>query len=266
MNENEADDGASDELELSDAELDDLLGAYALDAVDDDERRAVEKYLLVNPRARAEVEDHREVASLLAFSGATAPDGLWDTITAGLEEAAPAPRGELADVLALDQAGPTTRARATGRPGARWMMGAGWAATAAAAAVVAVVVVNAGDDDGTPTDAIAAAVEEARAEPTSKVVTLVSAEGQSGGEVIIDADGHGFLVADELPSLPKNRTWQLWGVVDGDAISLGILGHSPGLEIFTVEGPVSRVMVTNEEAGGVISNGNLDGSYGGFVG
>ncbi len=51
------------------AELDELLGAYALDAVDADERRRVEDYLAVNPRAAAEVQAHREVATMLAFTG-----------------------------------------------------------------------------------------------------------------------------------------------------------------------------------------------------
>ena len=44
-------------------ELDALLGAYALDALDEDERREVEAYLADNPRARAEVETHRAVAT-----------------------------------------------------------------------------------------------------------------------------------------------------------------------------------------------------------
>ena len=35
-------------------ELEALLGAYALDAVDEDERRAVEDYLVANPRAQAD--------------------------------------------------------------------------------------------------------------------------------------------------------------------------------------------------------------------
>jgi hypothetical protein len=279
MSGNDDSDGTDDvpdrrdpDVTLSDGELDELLGAFALDAVDDDERRAVEQYLLVNPRARAEVEDHREVASLLAWSGAAAPEGLWDKITAGLEETAPAPRGALASVLAQEVA-PVATARSSGRASARakarWLVGAAWVATAAAAAAVAVLVVDSGDDTG-PRDAIEApleaALEDARSAPTSKIVTLVSADGQPGGEVIIDADGHGFLVADELPSLPENRTWQLWGVVDGDAISLGILGNSPDLEMFTVEGSVTQVIVTNEREGGVISDGNLEGSYGGFVG
>jgi anti-sigma factor RsiW len=55
-------------------ELDELLGAYALDAVSDEERQAIEEYLLVDPRARQEVAEHREVATLLAWTGTAAPD------------------------------------------------------------------------------------------------------------------------------------------------------------------------------------------------
>ena len=102
MTGDERDEQGVESAALSDGELDELLGAYALDAVDEDERRAVEAYLVVNPRARAEVAEHREVASLLAWSGAAAPDGLWDRIAANLDEPAPTPRGELAAVLALD--------------------------------------------------------------------------------------------------------------------------------------------------------------------
>ena len=82
---------------------------------------------------------------------------------------------------------------------------------------------------------------------------------------MIDGEGHGFLVADRLPALADDRTWQLWGVVDGEAISLGILGHSPEIETFTVRGPVTQVVVTNEVAGGVITNGNPDGAFAGAL-
>jgi hypothetical protein len=144
-----------------------------------------------------------------------------------------------------------------------------WIATAAAAAVAAVVVVNDGDDsDGQQAidSPLVVALERAREDEGSTIARLTSADGTPGGEVVIDEDGRGFLVADELPSLPENRTWQLWGVVDGTAISLGILGNSPDIAVFTVEGPVSQVIVTNEVAGGVATGGNPDGAYGGFVG
>jgi anti-sigma factor RsiW len=60
--------------ELSRRELDELLGAYALDAVDEDEREQVEAYLDRTPEARSLVAEYRETATLLADSG-TAPPG-----------------------------------------------------------------------------------------------------------------------------------------------------------------------------------------------
>ena len=66
--------------ELTHDELQALIGAYALDAVDADEREAMELHLLECPRCRAEVAEHREVAAFLAHNGHTAPEGLWDRI------------------------------------------------------------------------------------------------------------------------------------------------------------------------------------------
>jgi anti-sigma factor RsiW len=75
--------------QLKHEEIADLLGAYALDAVEPDEAELVEAHLATCPRCRDEVRDHREVASLLAYSGAAAPPGLWDSLAAALEEPAP---------------------------------------------------------------------------------------------------------------------------------------------------------------------------------
>ena len=72
-------------------ELDDLLGAYALDAVSADESRRIEEYLAINPRAAAEVQEHREVATMLAFTGMDAPEGLWSKIEQELDAPAPEP-------------------------------------------------------------------------------------------------------------------------------------------------------------------------------
>ncbi|MDQ3738889.1 MAG: hypothetical protein M3337_06950 [Actinomycetota bacterium] len=80
---------------MEDHELEELLGSYALDAVGDEESREVGQYLERNPRARAEVESHREVAAHLAFGGATPPPGIWDRIAAELHSGAPAPDSRL---------------------------------------------------------------------------------------------------------------------------------------------------------------------------
>lgn len=75
---------------LSHPDYEQLLGAYALDAVDGAEAAAVDLHLLECPRCRAEVALHRETAGLLAHAGASAPDGLWNRISGQLREAPPA--------------------------------------------------------------------------------------------------------------------------------------------------------------------------------
>ena len=87
---------------------------------------------------------------------------------------------------------------------------------------------------------------------------------------MIDEDGHGFIRAGALPSLPDGQTYQLWGVVDTGAaepvvISLGIFGPRPELETFTTNTTVVALAITIENAPGVISNGNPEGIYVGEV-
>jgi anti-sigma factor RsiW len=237
---------------------DELLGAYALDALDDDERRAVDEYLQVNPGALAEVHQHREVATMLAWTTMAPPDGLWDRIAASLDEEAPVPRGELAKVLPLAR-----------RERPRWLLPAvAWVAASAAAAAVAVLVVGAIGGDPSPSSPLAAAVAEARADRDARVTTLVSADGKVQVPAVIDGDGHGFLEAQALPDLPADRTYQLWGVVGDQVISLGVIGGSPTIAPFSVDGDVvvAALVITNEVAGGVVSDGNPEGAFVGTLG
>ena len=67
--------------ELTPAELDELLAAYALDAVDAEEREQLDAYLERSPDAAREIAELQETAALLAFTGPDdAPDTLWDRI------------------------------------------------------------------------------------------------------------------------------------------------------------------------------------------
>ena len=233
-------------------ELDELLGAYALDAVDDDERRRVEDYLEVNPRAASEVQAHREVATMLAFTGMDAPEDLWGRISAEIGEQAPPPGPELARVLSIDDHPRRSRISAI----------APWVVSAAAAAVLAFVAIGIADRADAPNDPLASALEIAESDRDSVTTTLVSETSEASAEAIIDQDGHGFVVAQNLPTLPENQTYQLWGVVeDGQVISLGIFGPNPEIETFTVEGPVSALAITIEEFPGVISDGNPNGAF-----
>ena len=233
-------------------ELDELLGAYALDAVDDDDRRRVEDYLEVNPRASAEVQAHREVATMLAFTGMNAPVDLWGRIADEIGEQAPPPGPELARVLSFDEH-PRRR---------RISVIAPWLMSAAAAAVIVFVAIGLADSADAPNEPLADAVEVARADRDSIITTLVAEGSEVYAEAIIDQDGHGYVLARELPTLPYGQTYQLWGVVEGgDVISLGIFGPNPEIETFTVEGNVAALAITIEQYPGVISDGNPDGAF-----
>ena len=248
-------DGEVDDMDGSSRDiygLDELLGAYALDAVDDVERQRVDEYVAVNPRAAAEVQAHREVATMLAFSGMDAPDGLWGRIAGEIGDEAPPVGPELAKVLSIEDR-PHRRRIADVAP---------WIASAAAAAVIAFVAIGLADRADAPDEPLASAFELALADGDSLTTTLVSEASDASADAVIDRDGHGFVVARDLPTLPDGQTYQLWGVVeDGQVISLGIFGSDPEVETFTVEVPVTALAITIEQYPGVISDGNPDGAF-----
>ncbi len=74
----------------TEAEIEELLGAYALDALEPEEAALVEEHLRTCVRCSAEVARHHEVAGLMANSGGDAPGELWDRIAERLEPV-PAP-------------------------------------------------------------------------------------------------------------------------------------------------------------------------------
>lgn len=66
--------------ELGHGEIEELLGAYALDAVDADERIAVERHLASCRWCTLEVDLHRDAATLLVRGSPTPPLALWQRI------------------------------------------------------------------------------------------------------------------------------------------------------------------------------------------
>ena len=227
-------------------EIAELLGAYALDAVDPDEHAEVEDHLATCAKCRAEVAEHREVAALLANTGATAPDGLWDRIS-GTLDAAPPP---------IDL-GAVRRRR-------RWMPSQAALGAAAAAAVVVVALLGwqindqgqrIDDLQAALTDPLVPAFEEALDDPDSQVFELASADGGLKVRGAILSDGTGYLRASSLPDLDAGRTYQLWGITGEQAVSLGVLGDEPGVVTFRSVG-YRVIAVTEEVAPGVIQSQN----------
>jgi hypothetical protein len=255
-------------------ELDELLGAYALDAVEPDERDAIEHYMATNPRARAEVEQHREVATMLAITGAPAPEGLWDRITSAIEGEPPTPGPQLAQVLPPAEMPPRPTPappaespnepprsvmpgrRATPRR-RRWLVGVAGAAAAIVIAVLSVAVVHRGNELDRLRGGVGSALEhgydQALADPRSHTVQLQSSDGLLHAQAVVEPGGQGFLSGQALPALPDGRVYQLWGVLDGDkVVSLGVMGSNPGVSAFSVDPSQLRALaITEEEPGGV---------------
>jgi anti-sigma-K factor RskA len=226
-----------------------LLGAYALDAVDPDEAAAVESHLLTCPRCRDEVAGHLETAAFLASAGAPAPDGVWTRIAASLEEAPP--RLDLTRIPGL--AGRRERRSLPARPVA--------AIAAVAAGVIALLGFQVQEQDER-LDQLSPAIEQrgldeavaaALFDDRSKKVKLVSDSGTLFANAVVQPDGKGYLVGHNLPDLPSGLTYQLWGLAGDQMVSLGVLGAEPAVRAFTAAGDVSVLAVTAEQAGGVAS-------------
>src|SRR3954469_11979402 len=83
-------------VERTHVEMQELLGAYALDATDADETAVIDAHLASCPWCREELRQHREVAAVLAGGAEVAPPAVWSRIAEKLEgdeaPSLPAPR------------------------------------------------------------------------------------------------------------------------------------------------------------------------------
>jgi len=243
---------------LSHREVTDLLGAYALDALEPAELQAVDRHVQVCSECLAEVAEHREVAGLLTPGWAKPPAGLWDKIAASLEEAPPPLN--LAPVVALKRA-QATRTVDKRRPS----LGVGIAAMVAVAAVAMIgfLGVRVADDrrridqyaEQAYPDQLTQSVNAALADPGARKVDLVSTDGYRTAQAVVLPDGTGYMVKSNLPELSKERTYQLWAMVGTSKISVGVLGPEVQHAVpFKMNGPVSALAITDEAAGGVVSS------------
>ncbi len=261
-------------------DIQELLGAFALDAVDSEERDVIDAHLAGCPRCRAEVEGYRETAALLAHSGERAPEGVWDRIATALDEAPPA-----LDLTRITPAPVAPGRRATepvaGAPGDELSgrreakaasrsiplrVAAATMAVAAALTLFLGVALGRNDDgdlgrlervvDAMEKVAVRDVALAALNDPGNERVELASADGRASAQVVRLPDGTGYLVPRTLADLPAGRVYQLWAVRSDAKISLGVLGGRPGVAAFRMTGPVSAYALTEEAAGGVAASEN----------
>jgi anti-sigma factor RsiW len=246
---------------MTHAEIRELLGAYALDAVDRGEAEQIDHHLAGCPECQAEVASYREVAMLMSYSGAPAPPGLWDRIAAGLEEQPPP--------LRLDRL-QTPRHQATSAPAPAFGSRSSGRQTVSArvftavVALAAVVVIGLGIEVvrlNTRTDHLPSTVasqvmiqtyQAASSEFDARHVSLQEANGAKAIPAVILPNGTAYVDARRLPRLAADRTYQLWGKSGGTAapVSLAVMGADPVIQQLSVPSGVRALAVTQERAGG----------------
>jgi hypothetical protein len=252
---------------MSHDEASELLAVAALHAVDAETLAAIEEHAATCPRCLSELDSYRAVAAALGNSVEELPEGLWRNISSQLWER----KGDSTEMppllIGITPADIVPIGSVT-RSSKRMRTVLGAVAFAAAASIVALAfglssaqsqVTNL---QGKLRTASRTAVQQAMATPGHQIVDLSSATNKQLAEFVMLPDGTGYLVKSNMPVLTPNNTYQLWGIVKGSPVSIGVMGSSPGQVTFTLAsspGP-SELAVTVQPAGGSLKPSQIVGS------
>jgi anti-sigma-K factor RskA len=206
---------------MSTHEFDDrhaLAGAYALDAVNDEERAEFEQHLADCADCRAEVADLRAAGAELSASASTPPPAqLREQVLRQIASVPQLPRTEPTTTVT-----PVTPIRPARRRWNRWL--------AAAAAVVllgggaALAVTQPWKASQTQND-IAAQVQQA---PDAQRYQQTLADGSTVTVVRSPSVGRAVLVTQNLATPPNGQTYQMWlQASGGNFVSAGLVPPGP---------------------------------------
>ncbi|SFC31484.1 Protein of unknown function [Nocardioides terrae] len=215
-----------------------LSGAYALDALDADERAEFERHLVGCDACRTEVDSLREAAAELGhLIEATPPAGLRERVLADAAVVRPLPPA----IAAVDR-------RRRRRP-----------LTALIAAAAAVLLVGGGvawhpwDRSSEPTT-VTAADRVLHAPDTQRTGTVTLPHGGSVTVYRSVSLDKAAVVVKDLPDLPDGEVYQMWLQDSRGAMApAGIVGKGVATARMVLDGPASAAVgagMTVEPAGG----------------
>lgn len=223
-------------------ELRELLGAFALDAIDDQrERERVQHFLLDDADARAELHELEQAVGWLGHASPQPSAGSWDAVRRAIAQ-------DLADEAqpsrptdpAPDPEPVTSIADFTARRSARY-----WKPLAAVAAAIMLIFAIGG---------IAGLVGDDSRSTQIQRVALSAPDGSTAAEVTLRADGTGTIHSTTLPKAPDGHIYQLWAQTSHNATmhSAGVLGASVRDESVRVPSDAVRVAISVEPDGGSV--------------
>lgn len=223
--------------------FDDLKEAYVLGALSDEERATVEAYLALHPERQAEIDDLSGVAGLLAL----APP----------EQDPPADlRRRLMQVVESEATSPEPAERSES-PWFGWLWDFRNVALGAAALLVVGLLSWNVLLQGNVQD-LRGEVEEARTADRAQETREIElggtwAEQGARAEVTAIEDDRAILVVEDMPSMPENRTGQVWVIHDDEPEPSGLLeqsGDTAAAPITISLKDADAIAVTVEPAGG----------------
>ena len=234
-----------------------LTGAYAVDALPDDEREIFEQHLVVCDACAQEVAELQATAARLgAASYTTPPPGLRERVMAEIDATRQERPSGVTD--ATDELG-ARRSDGSGRGSGR---GVGWVTKVAVAAAAVLVVAVAGlsvtianlNDRLAQVETASSQVIDVLAAADATVVSAEGPDGSVGRVVASPARGEAVFLAGEMGQAPGGRTYELW-LIDADgATPAGVFDTDErGRATRVMTGDIanaSAIGVTVEPAGG----------------
>jgi anti-sigma-K factor RskA len=234
----------------------DLAAAYVLGALEPEEARAFEERLARSPALQRQVQELREVSTLLSL-GSPAPPRSDDALKQRL-------------MARVRRHGGTAATPPTARPRPSWPMWAGWVAAAATVVVLLVQQRRLQDIDEQlatvqqQTDSIAQELAQRQAllddilGPETSVIRLTATgETPPGIRMFWNPSANRVVLhASNLPPAPEGGAYQLWFVGSGAPIPGGTFDtEADGSAVVTLAGPAAGeafegAAVTLEPEGG----------------
>ncbi|HEY1761937.1 MAG TPA: anti-sigma factor [Acidimicrobiales bacterium] len=239
---------------MSHEEAFELLAPLALDALDPDLRLRVDAHVEACLGCRRELDELREVATALGTTIESPPEDLWAKIASHLYED---PRDATLLPPLLTKY-PDSVIRHRGRVARRARIVVAATLLAAAAAIFGLAI-NLSSESGRVSNLQSAlqtsAVRQALATPGHRLVELNGGYKKVLATFVVLRDGTGYLVSSKMAPLPAGETYQLWGIVAGTPVSIGVMGSHPRHVAFTLASASgsSILAVTVEPAGGAVT-------------
>lgn len=236
----------------------DASGAYALNALPEDERLTFERHLEDCETCREEVAELQATAALLGCAAAVTPpaalrEQILRKVTTTPQEAPAPPRQAPRQPVPV-----TSTADGPAHALSRQLPRLALAASVAALLALGVATWQYREAEDTRAGAHRA---QQRQDDVARVLTapdvqLESQELRGGGTAAVAvsrSEDAATLAVSDLPRLPAGKVYEAWFIEDGTPVPAGLLSRDPGRRLTPLDGPVddaTAVALSVEPTGG----------------